>query len=255
MDDPKTDPTVLRMRSLVDQWSGTVKGEHGFPRQPEDHRVIFLHCYLMMTLNMLAAIEREEFQDPAWVDRLLHIFSRYYFTALDAFDQDPTAASPVWQLAFEAARHKGTLALQHLLLGVNAHINFDLIMALEEILEPEWASLTEAQRTMRYNDHCHVNRVISSTVDAVEKEVIDPEMPVMRVVDAIVGHALEDAMVSDLLGFWREIVWHHATHLLETRHASPDWREEREKLVRHYEKEVLEIGEVIQLRGFKPQRE
>ena len=249
MDEPNTDPTVARMRALVEQWSGTEKGEHGFPRQPEDHRVIFLHCYLLMTHNMLAAIEQKEFHDPAWVDRLLHIFAGYYFTALDAFDQDPAAASPVWQLAFQAAQHHGTLALQHLLLGVNAHINYDLIMALVDILGPEWTSLTEDQRTLRYADHCQVNHVISRTVDAVEKEVIDPEMPVMRLVDTLVGHHLEDAMVSDLLAHWREIVWHHATRLLDSQDA-----EEREKIVEHLEKEVLEIGEVIQLRGFKPEK-
>jgi hypothetical protein len=246
MDQIPTDPTVARMQALIDQWSGTVKGEHGFPRQPEDHRAIFLHCYLLMTVNMLAAIQRQEFHDPAWVDRLLHIFARFYFTALDAFDQDPADASPVWELAFEATRHPGTLALQHLLLGVNAHINYDLIMALVEILEPEWAGLTEDQRAQRYADHCQVNHVISRTVDLVEKEVIDPEMPVMRIVDTVVGRHLEDAVVSDLLGHWREIVWHHATRLLDLKDA-----EEREKLVKHYEREVLEIGEVIQLRGFK----
>jgi hypothetical protein len=80
----------------------------------------------------------------------------------------------------------------------------------------------------------------------VEKEVIDPEMPVMRIIDTVVGRHLEEAMVSDLLGHWREIVWHHATRLLDLEDA-----EEREKLVKHYEREVLEIGEVIQLRGFK----
>ncbi len=250
MDKLTTDPTVARMQSLVDQWGGALKSEQGFPRQPEDHRVIFLHCYLLMTLNMLAAIERQEFHDPAWVDRLLHIFSGYYFTALDAFDQDPATASPVWQLAFEEARHPHTLALQHLLLGVNAHINYDLIMALVDILEPEWAGLTEDQRAQRYADHCHVNHVISRTVDAVEEEVIDPEMPVMRLIDTIVGRRLEDAMVSDLLGHWRDVVWHNAMRLLDLRDA-----EEREKLVSHYEREVLEIGEVIQMRGFKPERE
>lgn len=248
MDNPAPDPTVERMRTLVAQWSGAIKSERGFPRQPEDHRVIFLHCYLLMTVNMLAAIQRQEFHDPGWVDRLLHIFAGYYFTALDAFDQDPAAASPVWQLAFEEARHPQALAMQHLLLGVNAHINYDLIMALVDILQPEWASLTDDQRLLRYHDHCQVNHVISRTVDAVEEDVIDPEMPVMRLVDKIVGRHIEDAAVSDLLGHWREIVWRHATRLLDTPEAA-----EREKIVKNLEKEVLEIGEVIQMRGFKPE--
>ncbi len=242
------DPVAARMQALVEQWQGALKGVHGFPRRPEDHRVIFLHCYLLMTDNMLAAIERQEFHDSAWVDRLLHRFAEYYFTALDAYEAESPATPPVWQLAFHATRHPGTLALQHLLLGVNAHINYDLILALVDILEPEWASLTEAQRQLRYQDHCRVNQVIGKTVDAVEEEVLDPEMPIIRIVDTLMGH-LDEAMISDLLGHWREIVWHHVIRLLEIQ--DPD---ERAKLVKHYEKEVLEIGEIIQLRGFHPQR-
>jgi hypothetical protein len=245
---PQPDPAAARMQALVEQWQGTLKGVHGFPRRPEDHRVVFLHCYLLMTNNMLAAIQRQEFHDSAWVDKLLHIFAGYYFTALDAYELDPSTASPVWQLAFEAARHPGTLALQHLLLGVNAHINYDLILALVDILAPEWDGLTEDQRLRRYQDHCRVNQVIGNTVDAVEQEVLDPEMPIIRIVDTLMGH-LDEAMISDLLGHWREIVWHHVTRLLEIQ--EPD---ERARLVKHYEKEVLEIGEIIQLRGFHPQR-
>lgn len=245
---PQPDPTAARMQALIEQWQGS-----GSDR-PEDHRVIFLRCYLLMTNNMLAAIDRQEFHDSAWVGRLLRRFAGYYFSALEAYEAErdhpgeTTAAPPVWQLAFQAAHHPGTLALQNLLLGVNAHINYDLILALMEILEPEWASLTEDQRHRRYQDHCRVNQVIGETIDAVQDDVLDPEMPLMEIIDRIMGR-VDEAMISYLLAHWRDIVWHHATCLLEMQEA-----DERQKLIKHYEKEVLELGEIIQLRGFQPQR-
>jgi hypothetical protein len=257
MDQTPIDPAAARMQALIEQWQA---GEgDGTQQRPEDRRVIFLRCYLLMTNNMLAAIERQEFHDSDWVGRLLHRFAGYYFTALEAYEAsaraqasgevqpgaDSPAPPPVWQLAFQAAHRPGTLALQHLLLGVNAHINYDLILALVDILEPEWDSLTEEQRNLRYQDHCRVNRVIGETVDAVQDEVLDPEMPVMEIIDRIMGR-VDEAMISHLLAHWRDVVWHHANRLLEIQEA-----DERQKLVKHYEKEVIELGELIQLREFK----
>jgi hypothetical protein len=231
------------MQSLIDQWEGP-----GGIKDPLDHRVVFLKCYSLMTGNMLAAIDRQEFHDSAWVGRLLHRFADYYFIALEAFERDPASAPPVWQVANNAARQPGTLALQNLLLGVNAHINYDLILALVDILEAEWDSLSEDQRAMRYQDHCLVNWVIGQTIDTVQDEVLEPEMPVMELIDKIMG-PVDEMVISRLLAHWRDVVWRNATRLLEMQEAS-----ERANLVKHYEKEALELGEIIQLRGFRPQR-
>ena len=53
------DATVARMQALIQGWEAA-----------SDQRAIFLSCYRMMTGNMRVAIERGEFRDPAWVDRL-----------------------------------------------------------------------------------------------------------------------------------------------------------------------------------------
>jgi hypothetical protein len=104
-------PVVARMDKLVQQWEANA-----------DRRAIFLKCYMMMTRNTLLAIERHEFNDPEWVERLLHRFADYYFVALEAYEQNPSATPLVWQLTHNATRRKRVSPLQHLLLGVNAHI-------------------------------------------------------------------------------------------------------------------------------------
>lgn len=87
------DPVVERMQVITQEWE-----------RANDQRSIFLRCYLMMTCNMLSAIDRQEFEDPLWVNYLLHRFADYYFEALEAYESDPTAAPLVWQLAFNASR-------------------------------------------------------------------------------------------------------------------------------------------------------
>jgi hypothetical protein len=238
MDGLQPDPVMRRMQSLIDQWEAS-----------GDHRVVFLRCYQLMTSNMLAAIDQQEFHDSSWVGRLLHHFANYYFTALDAYDTDSTTAPIVWQLAFNAASHPGTLALQNLLLGVNAHINYDLALALVDILDTEWGDLPESQRTLRYEDHCHVNRVIGRTIDAVQDQVLEPAMPIIDIFDKLMG-PVDEILISRLLTHWRESVWHNAIRLLDAREAG-----KRTHLIKQFEADVIEIGEIIQLRGFHPQRQ
>lgn len=222
------DPAVERMQALVQQWQSI-----------SDNRAIFLSCYLMMTRNMHHAIKQNEFHDAVWVDALLHRFADYYFTALDAYERDELLAPPVWQVAHNAARQHDATPLQELLLGVNAHINYDLVLALVDLLEPEWESLTEEQQSMRYSDHCHVNDVIGCTIDAVQDQVLEPAMPMMDLIDRFLG-PLDEKLISHLLAGWREKVWENALRVLQTR--EPD---DRAQLVHQVEEHALQLGRRI----------
>jgi len=226
------DAVVAQMQSLIQQWEET-----------SDQRVIFLSCYLMMTGNMRAAIAKGEFRDPTWVDRLVDHFAGYYFVALEAYEQDPGLAPLVWQQAHRATGDPNLLALQKLLLGVNAHINYDLVLSLVDMLGPEWAGLSEAQRAGRYRDHCHVNEVIGYTIDAVQDQVLEPEMPVMDLIDKLCG-PLDERLISRVLANWRENVWRNAVRLLETAET-----EETARVMLDVEQDAVRIGEMLGLSG------
>jgi hypothetical protein len=100
-----------------------------------DRRAIFLDCYVRMTQNMFEAIEAGEFNDSSWVHTLLHRFADYYFEALRAYELDSPTTSAVWRLVHRAAGQAKTRVLQNLVLGINAHINYDLVLTLVEMLE------------------------------------------------------------------------------------------------------------------------
>lgn len=184
-----------------------------------DRRAIFLDCYLRMTRNMLAALAAGEFHDGAWVDRLLCRFADYYFDALAAYDRTDPATPPVWRIAHDAAALPGTMTLQNLLLGVNAHINYDLVLTLVEVLAPEWDTLAEVDRHTRYVDYTYVNDVIARTIDVVQDEIIERATPALRLVDDLLG-PVDEWVTEKVIVDWREEVWRHAVAMLAaTDHA------------------------------------
>lgn len=223
-------PVLDRMQTLVDRWDACA-----------DQKSVFLRCYRMMTANMLVALDGQEFRDRAWVERLLHHFAGYYFDALAAYKQTPHEAPAAWQLAYDAACDPGLRPVQHLLLGVNAHINYDLVLTVADLLEPEWPHLTQDRRALRYADHCHVNRVIARTIDAVQDEVLDPTMPSLGLIDALLG-PLDEWLVARLITDWREDVWQNAARVLE---AGPD----ADAVLAEVEAEAVQIGERVRF-GF-----
>lgn len=223
-------PVAARMAALVSQWEADA-----------DQRAIFLRCYLMMTQNMQTAIANLEFKDPTWVDFLLARFADYYFAALDAYGCDHTAAPRVWQVAHDAAHQPGVWALQKLLLGVNAHINYDLVLTLVEVLRPEWQSLTDAQRSQRYADYGYVNAIIARTIDAVQDQILEPAMPVLALLDVLLGR-MDEKLVSRVLTGWRDQVWREAVCMLEAGDAA-----EQARIIQQVEARALREARLIAL--------
>lgn len=225
---PDHENVLARMQELIDTWEAT-----------SDRRAIFLGCYALMTRNMLKALKRREFEDNAWVSTLLNHFADYYFKALQAYETLPENSPLVWRYAFDAAHYQKTHALRNLVLGVNAHINFDLVFALTDVLQSEWATLSTEQRQSRYKDHCLVNKVISDTIDSVQDQILDRYDPILELADKALG-PLDEWMTAWMISDWREQVWEHATHILET----PDETERRD-LVADVEKHALQRAYAI----------
>ena len=226
----ETPPIIARMRSVCQGWNDAA-----------DQRAIFLSCYSMMTANMLAGIDRRDFDDPDWVDDMVQRFAGYYFDALTAYDRNPAAAPRVWQLAHDTCREADVWSIQKLLLGINAHINYDLVLTLDEMLGPEWADLSDDRRAARLCDYRQVNDIIASTVDAVQDEVLAQTMPIMRYIDLVMGPG-DEFLLSRLLFRWRDRVWAYGVRLVEATDL-----EAREGVIREMEEEAIHRATAIRM--------
>jgi hypothetical protein len=222
------DDVVVKMRSQIEAWE-----------QVGDPRALFLRCYLLMTGNMLAALENDIFYDPGWVRHLLERFAEYYFTALETYDFDHEAAPSVWRMAFLITAQPRCHGLQRLLLGINAHINYDLVLALVDVLQQEWAEMPEEKRSQRYSDHCHVNNVIGRTLDEVQDQVLEKDQPWMDIIDKALG-PLDEFLISRLITHWRDAVWRWATELLDS-----SGEEQRWETIRLIENGALEKAQAL----------
>ena len=226
----ETPPIIARMRSVCRGWDDAA-----------DQRAIFLSCYSMMTANMLAGIDRRDFDDPDWVDDMVQRFAGYYFDALTAYDGNPAAAPRVWQFAHDTCREADVWSIQKLLLGINAHINYDLVLTLDEMLGPEWADLSDDRRAARLRDYRQVNDIIASTVDAVQDEVLAQTMPIMRYIDLVMGPG-DEFLLSRLLFRWRDRVWAYGVRLVEATDL-----EAREGVIREMEEEAIHRATAIRM--------
>lgn len=179
-----------------------------------DRRAIFLDCYARMTANMFQGIDSGRFSDAAWTSALVHHFAEFYFQALDAYARTPTVVPAPWSVAFTAATKGKTTALQHLFLGVNAHINHDLVLALGDLLRGEASALQDPTQRLRHADFSEVNQVIAETIDAVQDDVIERYTPALALLD--VGLArLDEWIITRLISRWREEVWQQGVRMAQ----------------------------------------
>ncbi len=138
-----------------------------------DHRRIFIQTYQRTTRAVGAAVEAGFFEDPDWVVRWDVAFADLF---LVAHDHDRLAAAgrpapPVprpWRLAFAASEELPTLA--HLLLGMNAHINYDLPQALLQVIsEQDFTDPGVLERRRR--DHERIDSILTTRVAAEDREI------------------------------------------------------------------------------------
>jgi hypothetical protein len=136
----------------------------------EDARRYFHATYLRTTRAVADEIAQGGFHDNAWVERWDLVFADLYLDALAA-DLARVAVPAPWRVAFDAARDRRDLPpLRHVLLGMNAHINFDLPQALVAVIEP--AEFDDADRlAARAADHRHIDDVLSDREAAEDEEM------------------------------------------------------------------------------------
>ncbi len=85
----------------------------------------FAILYKRMTIAVKQGIAQNQFEDGSRMERLdVHFANRY----LDAYYTYASGKQPTqsWQSAFNAVNNNDLAIVQHLLLGINAHINLDL---------------------------------------------------------------------------------------------------------------------------------
>lgn len=196
----------------------------------------FLTTYQRTTRAVGAALAQGRFEDPAWVERWDIVFAELYLSALDAELAGTGRVPRPWQLAFAAAPPLHALA--HVLLGVNAHINYDLPQALIGVIsEAEFADAELMGKRRR--DHERIDDVLASRVAAENQELV-----------AAGGQSLLDRLLGPVnrrasrrfLAEARRKVWHNTLELEAARRGPAE-----QYAVRLAELELLSAAKIDDL--------
>jgi hypothetical protein len=121
----------------------------------------FLGTYLRTTRAVAAALDANGFEDVGWVARWDVDFAGLYLDALDAYREDPARVAEPWRLALGARPSLPPEA--HVLLGMNAHINFDLPQSLVRVIPPEDFA-DPGVLALRRRDHERIDGILARRV-------------------------------------------------------------------------------------------
>ena|SRR6185437_71849 len=185
----------------------------------QQHRAAFLGTYLRTTMAVGKAVDDGGFEDPAWVERWDVAFAELYLTALDAdLAGAPTVPRP-WRLAFDAPADLP--ALRRVLLGINAHVNYDLPQAMLAVISPDdFADPVLLGRRQR--DHERIDGVLAGRVAAEDDQLGDDLTRLDRLL-----RPLNRLASKRFLREARQKVWHNVTELHAARLLGPDVYQQR----------------------------
>jgi hypothetical protein len=164
-------------------------------------RNAFFTCmYRLVTRRVRDGIHSGRFEDGPRMERLDVVFANRYLAALHAYQRNERTTE-CWRVTFEAARLGRLVILQHLLLGMNAHINLDLGIAAAEVAPG--ASLAALRR-----DFDEINRVLREMLDEVQDRLARVS-PWMGLLDRV-GARTDEAICSFCISGARDLAWRWA---------------------------------------------
>ncbi len=202
---------VTRLAEIRDHAASTsLLGEN-------DGIAAFTKLYHTITSRVGDMVESGEFQSSPFLVRLDLEFAERYFQALRRYAADMHTAPGVWRVLFDNRSDPRVPPVNFAVLGVNAHINFDLAHALIAAwrhVEPEGDGPGSAQ----FHDYRLINEVFEIEMDGLREEL-----------DSLFSHGPDGApwdvganWLADLVvTFTRDLAWDEAKRVWKAG-ASPE---------------------------------
>jgi hypothetical protein len=236
-DDAALVALLTRMDAQVDQLRAT-----------RDDRRIFLAVYTTMTSAIRDALADGRFMDPRWTTELTVRFAALYFDAEEAWQLGGRCPGP-WEAAFAAGGQARISTFEHALLGINAHIVYDLPFAvaatMRELGDVVDGRLEAADLVRRRHDYEVVNQVLAETI-ASAQAVLAQESRVTVWLD-VAALRLDEYAAELLLRMSRTQGWHAALALAVARDDA-----ERAAVRRHLDRAACSYVDRIDLTRMVP---
>jgi hypothetical protein len=186
------DHVVDKLTEVID-WS----------RKSESRLGYFAALYRKVTVKVREGIANGFFDDGERMERLDVIFANRYLAAFEAYrnDERPTRS---WEYAFRVSEQWWPIVLQHLLLGMNAHINLDLGIAAAR-------TVPAAELSQLRDDFNRINTILAGLVGEVQNELAQIWL-FLRILNRYLGD-VETAIIDFSMERARDHAWSVAERL------------------------------------------
>jgi len=199
----------------------------------------FAALYRKVTIKVKEGVEEKDpakqvFQDNQRMERLDVIFATRYIKAYYEY-KNSNAVTKSWAKAFELSEDYWPIVLQHLLIGMNAHINLDLGIAAAEVMEGKNIQGLK-------HDFDAINTILFSLVVDVEKD-LSKIWPTLKKVLAWTKKA-DDFLIDFSMEVARDGAWEFAVELSKLNSQDFD------QTIIHKDHKVAEIASLVSNPGF-----
>ena len=194
----------------------------------------FAALYQKVTIAVKKGITDGVFEDGPRMEKLDVIFAKRYISAYYNFQQQKPITTS-WQKAFDITDDYWPIVLQHLLIGMNAHINFDLGVAAAEV------SIGQPIEDLK-KDFDTINKVLSLLVMDVENNLSEIWPFLKKILKCT--KKVDDFLIDFSMEIARNGAWNFAVQLSNTIDVK------KEETINQRDEEVAEIASLITNPGF-----
>jgi hypothetical protein len=195
---------------------------------------LFTTLYKEVTLQIKHGIETGMFDNPERMEKIDVIFANRYLKAYYQF-KAKEKCSDCWQFSFTKGEEYWPIVPQHLLMGINAHVNLDLGIACAQVSTPE--SIFDL-----HSDYNQINAILSNLVEGVEKCLVEI-WPTLTYILKLSGK-IDNFFIDFSMKTARDGAWKYATEFV----LLPE--NQREASIQQRDVKVTRIARLISHPGY-----
>lgn len=164
----------------------------------------FAALYHKVTISVKDKLHTNYFDDDERMERLDVLFANRYLLAYSNYKQGKPITKS-WDMAFKASKQNSLIVLQHLLLGMNAHINLDLGIAAAEVSDA--SSIDKL-----HSDFNKINAVLASLVEEIQEDLSKIWPTLVKILKF--ANKVDDFFINFSMSIARDGAWKFANELV-----------------------------------------
>jgi Family of unknown function (DUF5995) len=164
----------------------------------------FATLYQKVTMTVKEKLGQNYFDDDVRMERLDVLFANRYLEAYSNYKQGNTITKS-WEIAFNSSKSKHLIVLQHLIFGMNAHINLDLGIAAAQVSNASSINSLES-------DFTKINDILGSLIDEVKNNLSLIWKPLVWILKQV--KKADNFLINFSMSVARDGAWKFANELV-----------------------------------------